>query len=311
MDMYMIRRKITTVYIVFFLLSLSIIPIVTSVQIAIKENKSPEINSNNDKKEHWVVLICGGASDNPPTMFHADAEPLRKATRHAYETFKSLGYDDDHIYYLHDRNISAEGADGLVNKSMVNYTITEWLATHSDYNDDCCVYFIGHGSRKKSIAVWNDALKQYEHIFDNELAEWVDNINCHICTVVLDACHSGGFIKSLSKNNRILITSTSWLLYGFGLNESIFSYHFLNKLVENVSYGESWEYADKQLLRLQTPDISTSPLVLRIYIKIGMLLFENPKIDDNGDGRGHGRIFRADKLPIRRDGFLALETYPS
>ena len=305
----MIKRKILAIYLVLILLS--IMPIATSVQVSIKENKKINITSS-DEKENWVVIICGGANDDRPNMFYADSKPIRKAAQHVYETYKNLGYDDNHIYYLHDRDASEEGVDGVVNKSMVNYSINQWLSTHSDSNDNCCIYLLSHGSREKYIAVWNNKSTHYEHIFDYEFAQWADNINCSICTIVLDACNSGGFIKALSKNNRIIITSTSWFLWGFALNESIFSYHFLNKLAENNSYGAAWEYADKQLLRIKTPDISASPLILRIFIKIAIFAFENPKIDDNGDGIGYGRIFRADKLKsIRGDGSLALQTYPS
>ena len=80
---------------------------------------------------------------------------------------------------------------------------------------------------------------------------------------------------------------------------------------------EAWEYTDKQLLRMQTPDSPNSPLILRIFAKIGMSLFQNPKIDDNGDGIGYGRVLHVDKLQqglekIKKwkDGRLALNTFP-
>lgn len=86
---------------------------------------------------------------------------------------------------------------------------------------------------------------------------------------------------------------------------------FFDKLEENVSYGEAWEYAGKKHLRVKIKDLpSDIPFFLKILAKIGFLI-QNPQIDDNGDGRGHGRRFIADRLPIRRDGFLAFRTYPS
>ena len=297
----MFKNKIYALVIIAIFIILSFLPVVSSLE--------RKIENNNITVEKWVVLICGGASDST-SLFYADSKPLRKATNHAYDTFKNLGYDDDHIFYLHDRNNTLEGVDGVVNKTMFNYSLNQWLLVNSDENDECCFYFVGHGSKDKSIVVYNYDLEKYERIYDYELAEMIEKINYSKFTIVIDSCHSGGFINSLSKNNRVIITSTSHLLWSYGLNESIFSYHFLNKLVENVSYGKAWEYADKQLLNLETPDISDTPLILRIFIKICISFFENPKIDDNGDGKGHGRLLHADNLPIRKDGNLALETYP-
>lgn len=279
----------------------------------------------NDERDHWVMIICGGAEGNPPQGI-AGAEPIINSSIHAYKTYKNLGYNDDHIYYLCDGNLSAEVADNVVSKAAVEYAITNWLKNHSDANDDCCIIFNCHGGQRfiqdnrmvniPYLAVWNDTSKQYEKIFAYELAAWLDPITYDVCTVIIDACYSGSFIKTLSKNNRIIISSSSIIKRAIALeNELLFSYFFFNKLDENVSYGKAWEYADKQIIHPQHSELQSFPFFKRIIVKCLMLFqiprFQNPKIDDNGDGIGHGRTFFADRLPIGGDGHLALETYPS
>lgn len=280
-------------------------------------NGTKLIISEGDKKEYWAVIICGGLNDSFNECF-------RNTARHAYQTLKKLRYDDEHIYFLQDGNITEEGVDGITNKSMVEYAIAGWLKNHADENDDCFIYFADHGGISISqmiigLAVWNYNDNKAELIEPHELAEWVNCVTYNICTVAIDTCLSGSFIKSLSENNRIIITSTDLYRPGWGIKsngtvENVFSYHFFNGLANNVSYGRAWEYADKQT---RTIRLRETPIFYRWHkFLIGKLIcrfgtrLQNPQIDDNGDGKGHGTIL-ADRLPMRGDGYLALKTYPS
>jgi hypothetical protein len=111
-----------------------------------------------------------------------------------------------------------------------------------------------------------------------------------------------------------VITSSSTfklsLSYKFSPQQSFFSYHFFNKLAENESYGTSWEFADREMLRFHYPFTQNLSFLNQLINGICVNLLQNPKIDDNGDGKGSGRNLVADKLPIGGDGALALITYP-
>jgi hypothetical protein len=270
--------------------------------------------SDFNQKEHWVIIVSGGGEDDPGKMA-AGPGPAQNTSLHAYNTFKSLGYDDEHILYLHDRNTSIPGVDGLSNKSMLEYAIKGWLSEKADFNDECCIYIIAHGrfrsikyNLKASFTVWNESSEEKERVFDDEFAEWIDTVQPDILTVVLDSCFSGSFIRALSKNNRIIITCTSQFTPSIAIDETVFSFYFLNKLVENVTYAEAWEYADHQLFGLNETE-KTLPILDKLSILSGKLIM-SPQIDDNGDGIGHGRAFFKDKLPIKNDGLLAKSTYP-
>ena len=306
----MIEKIIKTVIVTILLLFISVFPV--DAQVIFQKSSEIKFRITDIQKENWVLIICAGAKPNQ-TEGKAGAGPIRNTSKHVYETFKQLGYDDDHIYYLHDVNSSAEGADGIVSKINIRYAIIEWLKINSDSNDNCCIIFNGHGG-PGLISVWNNESEIAEFILFSELAEWLDTLEYDLITIIIDSCFSGSLIRSLSKENRIVISSTSPLSLCIALNELVFSYHFFNKLVQNVSYGKAWEHADKQIARINiTKELfpNIEKISLKIRIKIILLMFlQNPKIDDNGDKWGHGTLF-ANKLPFRGDGILALETYPN
>jgi len=274
------------------------------------------------KKEKWVVIVCGGCKDIEHwwEKSMAGAEIIRKTAIHTYETFKQLGYDDQHIYFIVDRDVPCDGKDTVVSKEAVRYAIANWLKNHSDDDDDICVILHCHGhyrplrcDGRAFVKIWNNETREWECIYDRELDSWLDNVSYSVCTVIIDASHSGSFIKVLSQENRIIITSTTPYTAAIAFGESIFSYFFFNKLSENASYGEAWEYADKKLKRMKIGEMPPVPevgTIEKIYVKFLVCMLQHPQIDDNGDGKGHGTIF-ADGLPLGEDGYLALSTYPS
>jgi hypothetical protein len=278
----------------------------------ISVNDHTIVDINQDGKENWLLLISGGDDEYIGDNWHTNT------TIKAYNTFKQLGYDDEHIYYIDDCNMSREGVDAIGNKSTVKMAITEWLSSKSDELDNCCIYFNGHGGFnitgfpiiKEVIGVVDEDNIVYE-ITSEEFSNWVDNIVYNTLTIVFDTCFAGNFIDDLSKENRIIITASSrfWVSIGDTKEGNIFSYHFLDKLSSGGSYGDAWEYADQNILLLNFPYLAEHHLLGRIFESIGYIL-QNPQIDDNGDGIGHGRNFKADKLPMHGDGNLALSVYP-
>jgi len=308
-----IKKKIVTKVLVTSLLLLSSLSSASARLSSQDNSSSDEDYSNNDLKEKWVVIICGG--ERPKKDIKDGAKNFRKTSVHVYETYKKLGYDDEHIFFIHDKNVSAEGADCIVSKSRVRYAITEWLDNHSDYNDDCCIVFNGHGG-PGLLSLWDIEKNISEFVYFFDFSKWIDQIDYNVLTIIIDSCYSGTFIRPLSKENRIIISSTAPFRKGIALNEIVFSYHFFNKLAENVSYGKAWEYADKQLACMNIPKDLWPDLgktfyeTLKLWVKCKKVMFlQNPKIDDNWDRQGHGNHF-ANKLPIIGDGKLALNTYP-
>jgi len=255
--------------------------------------------------EHYAVIVCGGVGD--------DLQPCFERTSNlAYNTFKYLGYDDDHIYYL-SRNTYDTGVDEIVTHESIRNALVNWLGEHSNEESKCFIYFCDHGNQ------WGEFLiDENSWVGDYEIRKWLQNVRYKTLTVVMECCFSGQFIDDLSGTNRIIITSTNeWLsAYGNLYGYAYFSEPFFRALQSGVSYGEAWKKADEEIADV-LHDENTKPLLslivgaenTRNIMKICDNEDQIPLIDDNGDGVGHGTSSQ-DTLPLGGDGDLALNTYP-
>lgn len=145
-------------------------------------------------------------------------------------------------------------------------------------------------------------------------ADWLKNMEINIasqgksysyCTIVIESCFSGNHISYLSKENRIIITSTdsSNSAYGSSAGEMYFSDVFFSSLSNGDSYGKAWELAD---YRIDTDKNIRS---------------QDPRIEDTGNGRSVGTdepdilpLYDGDTLrPFEKDGIHAknLKAYRS
>lgn len=136
-----------------------------------------------------------------------------------------------------------------------------------------------------------------QRIYEGELANYVDGINAKMI-FVLQPCNSGGFINSLSKENRIICTASR----GFEIAEGWFG-PFTRALSKedyadydgdgNISILEAYRYA-AEFVESHSPPESQHPLIDDNYDSIGHHFYETGYYDpDDPD----------------KDGYLANRTY--
>lgn len=86
-----------------------------------------------------------------------------------------------------------------------------------DSLDNLFIYITGHGQNNygnSSIRMMNH-YDSVEKLYDYELSEWLEDVDCSQMTVVMQPCHSGGFVDDLMNidnakcKNRAVYTSTS------------------------------------------------------------------------------------------------------
>ncbi len=253
-----------------------------------------DISKEEGKKKTYVVLIAGGTGNSKLLEWiggtNLDDSFVNNA-KHGYDSFKKLGYTDNQIYWLSGWK-KIGNADARTTKSNVKNAITSWLKGKSTKDTNCFIFISDHGINSPGSPVCVFPGRPYnlwEMVWAWDLDSWLDQVDYHTCTVVIDSCYSGGFIKYCSEKNRIIMTSTDSKSPAYTGSESAFVESFFDELEKGSSYGKAWMAADNRIDRY--PDE------------------QNPQIDDNGDGRGHGTS-SIDKLPIGGDGYLALETYP-
>jgi len=249
---------------------------------------------NNDHKKTYVVLVAGGTGSSKILDWIGGTnldDNFENDAKHAYSTFKKLGYTDEQVYWLSGAKKTGN-ADAKTTKTNVKNAITSWLKRKSNKDTNCFIFISDHGSDFPGYPICVFPGRPYniwEMIFAWELDSWLDTVDYHTCIIVLESCYSGGFIKYCSGKNRIIMTATDSKNPAYTGDEGEFVEPFFDELEKGSSYGKAWMAADEYVDRY--PDD------------------QNPQIDDNGDGKGHGTS-SIDKLPLGGDGYLALETYP-
>ena len=248
---------------------------------------------NNDHKKSYAVIVAGGTGNSRILDWFGAVnldDAFENDAKHAYSTFKKLGYTDDQIYWLSGAK-KIGNADAKTTKTNVKNAIN-WLKEKSTRETNCFIFISDHGSDMPGYPICVFPGRPYniwEMIFAWELDSWLDQVDYHTCTLVIEACYSGGFIKYCSEKNRIIMTATDSKTPAYTGDEGAFVEPFFNELEKGSSYGEAWMAADNYVDR--SPDD------------------QNPQIDDNGDRVGHGTS-AVDILPVGGDGYLALSTYP-
>jgi hypothetical protein len=165
-----------------------------------------------DEKEYRALLI--GINDYPGSTID-----LPYSVNEIMSLKKTLidggNWEESNILIL---------TDEMGNKTGI-YQGIEWLETNADENDISLIYYAGHGG----ISPTNEFLVVYNGtISDLELDQKIDNLSGKII-VVLDSCHSGGFIEELGEKDRTIITACRKdnLTFQYSkLKSGIFGYFF-------------------------------------------------------------------------------------
>jgi hypothetical protein len=133
---------------------------------------------------------------------------------------------------------------------------------------------------------------------DTELAVYLQPFDTQQVVVVNTTSASGGFVKTLSGDNRIVVTATK---SGMERNETVFGEYFIEAYTaegadvnkdERVSVYEAFEFARQR--------------VGRFYEENNRLMTEHAVLDDNGDGIGTHDAAKAKQVA---DGSVAVTAF--
>lgn len=241
------------------------------------------------------AIVIAGAGGEPAYT--------KKFTAQAHEIFgaltEKLGFEAKNVYVLTEHlggspeNQSPDAALPRAQRSTAEEARKAFDAIKTTAKADSLVliFLIGHGASDAQQAKFNLVgpdltAKDYAQMIGAFPTRRVVFINC--------SSSSGEFIKSLSAENRIVITATR---SGNEQNATVFAEHFILGLTSSeadsdkntrVSVLEAFDYATK--------------MVADWYKKENRLATEHALIDDNGDGKGN-------ETATAGDGALAKTTY--
>jgi hypothetical protein len=220
-----------------------------------------------------AVIVIAGHNES----FGLQTNIYNMANR-AVRIFKSAGYNADTIHYLAPVNQDAEGdgtldTDGTSTPANVEHAIKVWAAQGGKVgpNKPLYVYMVDHGFEEKFCGAGCTS----GAVTPQQVDEWLRALETATgltdVTIVMEACRSGSFIDragdaadSLSKANRVLITSTSAGKNAYASSEGgYFSDAFFSCL------------ADSSDLRTCFEEARAAVLLTGVQ--------QEPWLDDNGD----------------------------
>ena len=186
------------------------------------ENNYFNSKIRNDGKEYWALLMAindyPGSNDLPYSI----NEILSFKTT----LLNGGNWLESNIKVITDDEVNITGIDNAIN----------WLSMNADEDDITIIYYAGHGgqtSTNEYINVINGSIS------DTELNDKLESIPGKTI-VIIDACHSGGFIQELKQRNRIILTACRKdnLTYQYtDFKSGIFGYFLnlsLNKYTKNI-----------------------------------------------------------------------------
>jgi hypothetical protein len=238
------------------------------------------------------LLIVGGLGGEPAyrDRFHEWAVSMQETAKARF------GLSDDRIWYLAEKpEMDRETIDGKSTKENVTQAL-ESLAGRVRPGDQVFVLLIGHGSYRSGESRFN---LPGPDLTASDFARLLDPFSDQQVVFVNVASASGDFVKTLSGENRIVVTATK---SGVERNETVFGEYFVQAYTgdradvnkdEFVSVLEAFEYARRQ--------------VARFYEEGNRLQTEHAVLDDNGDGKGTHES--AESKGVETDGAVAATVF--
>ncbi|MCE7738056.1 MAG: hypothetical protein GPJ50_01640 [Candidatus Heimdallarchaeota archaeon] len=218
---------------------------------------------------------------------HGDMDAIQNGCNITYEILRNKGFTSDKIFYMGPEvGPSQPYVNTSSTKVNIQYAIETWAPQHVNSTQSLGIYLLSHGDVNALAIMVEDALWDYN--LNSYLNNFEATTGCKRIVVVIEGCHSGSFIDSLSKDNRIIVTSTS-TNFGAAFNadrtNGAFSESFWSSIASCATIGTAFENA--------------------VYHIRNLGCQQTPWIDDNHDKSG-SPVYPNDYLPTGGDGYDAL-----
>lgn len=253
----------------------------------LSKNFVANVGSANER--YAVILSGGGSPTSNYERYWNDCSFIYKVLVYAY------GYSPNNIYVLisdgtdpgADRRITSTTYDSSPldldgnGTDDIQYSATkdniskvfDILAKRVTQADDLFVFTTDHGDRSNgvsSLVLWNNI-----RMYPSEFAAELNKVKANTC-VVMEQCYSGGFVSSLERDDRVIMTAcksdeVSYASSSGTYNE--FVYHWTSAMqkaypsgvivnADNngngiISMKEAFEYAKANDTKNETPQYSS------------------------------------------------------
>ena len=278
------KRTLTLILLMSFSLSMLHLQQTTSNASA-RADCSPFIMNqaptSSEVQSAWILL----AGD---TWDHRDMASIQSGVNIIYETLRGAGFTSEQLYYLGPEvGPSQPYVNTSATKINLQYAIETWAPQHVNSTQSLGIALLSHGDIDALAVMVDDALWDYN--LNSYLNNFESTTGCKRIIVVIEGCHSGSFIDTLSKDNRIIVTSTATYLgaaFNADRTNGAFSEAFWSSIAYCETIGKAFEAAGTHIRNLGCN--------------------QSPKLDDNHDGIGT-TVYPNDYLPSGGEGYDALD----
>ncbi|MFB6317709.1 C13 family peptidase [Saccharicrinis sp. FJH54] len=249
------------------------------------------------KADEYALLYSGGCNAaNNHSRYWNDLKFMYLTLVNVYD------YDPDHIKVVYAGGTAADSempVDYAATSTGLQNAMNE-LQADIDFTDKLFVFTTNHGggyatSDSKNHGGLSDSdgdefdaygydetMCRYNSnlLSDDTFAALIDNINAAQMIFVLEPCFSGGFIRDLSGENRIIMSAANSFQFSYARTGGAydeFSYHFTSAVNGNDPDGNTID-ADAD------NDGRVSMLEAFNYAITNDTKSENPQYEDDGDG---------------------------
>ena len=233
-------------------------------RLSVRRMQSESNNPGTPSK--GVLVLLAGRLKNPDAV----QKNINAVTQAVYDLYKSNGYSDDDIQYL-TTDPSMPGYDKPATLANLQEAIVTWAKGKLSADRQLTLYLMDHGDSEKFFV--DGSIQPQQVLTPTLLGDWLGQIESAVpgvkVTVIIEACYSGSFIKSvqrISKPGRLIIASTSADTVAYASTSgAYFSDQFVTSLRQGYSLHNSFRAAYAVSLELTR-------------------LLQEPWLDGNGNG---------------------------
>ena len=217
-----------------------------------------------------AIILGGGKYD----VYNSYSLATSELTSQMYRNLKHIGYDDESIYYMINTDKIDIDDDGMTDNvvdekipslsKVLNLLKSDFVST-LDSENPLFIYIQGHATRGGNIELVSDDGLTPDILFD-QLDALQNNTGCTVI-LLLEFCYSGSYIETLSRENRIILTSidANNVYSTDSSGKHCFSNYLFNRILKGDSLFKAFNYA---LIQFNPDPQKNDPV---------------PQMDDNGD----------------------------
>ncbi len=240
-------------------------------------------NENLRFQKRAAIIIAGGGAQSTNSLW----DTTEAISNHIYKLFYKRGFDKSEIYYLSPKSWADFNGDGF--NDSVTRTPKEnrdlmvedvrlalaWAKKRGKLDQPLYLFFIDHGGPDKLQLGKNTHIKasEFKAILDD-----YQNTTSNKLVLVIEACHSGAFIKHLAVPNRAIISSAKADEKAYFVGKQGFTRFLANNILKGMNLFEAFEIANHEQQKMRGKDVQA-----KVGGSIGSTL-QTPQFDDNADG---------------------------